>query len=40
MAGQSESIKKSVVTLQELSEDEKIRLQGENRERYQKKILF
>ena len=37
MAGQSESIKKAVVTLRELSEDEKIRLQCENRECYQKK---
>ena len=35
MAEQSESIKKAVVTLRELSEDEKIRLQGEARERYQ-----
>ena len=37
MAGQSESTKKAVVTLRELSEDEKIRLQCENRECYQKK---
>ena len=35
MAEQSESIKKAVVTLRELSEDEKIRLQCEARERYQ-----
>ena len=35
MAEQSESIKKAVVTLRELSEDEKIRLQYEARERYQ-----
>lgn len=35
MAEQSESIKKAVVTLWELSEDEKIRLQCEARERYQ-----
>ncbi|RGD65883.1 hypothetical protein DXA98_02420 [Lachnospiraceae bacterium OF09-6] len=35
MAEQSESIKKAVVTLRELSEDEKIRLQCEGRERYQ-----
>ena len=34
MAEQSESIKKAVVTLRELSEDEKIRLQCEARERY------
>mgnify|MGYP004602326109 FL=1 len=34
MAEQSESIKKAVVTLHELSEDEKIRLQCEARERY------
>ena len=33
MAEQSESIKKAVVTLCELSEDEKIRLQCEARER-------
>ena len=35
MTEQSESIKKAVVTLRELSEDEKIRLQCEARERYQ-----
>ena len=35
MAEQSESIKKAVVTLRELSEDEKIRQQCEARERYQ-----
>ena len=35
MAEQLESIKKAVVTLRELSEDEKIRLQCEARERYQ-----
>ena len=35
MAEQSESVKKAVVTLRELSEDEKIRLQCEARERYQ-----
>ena len=35
MAEQSESIKKAVVTLRKLSEDEKIRLQCEARERYQ-----
>ena len=35
LAEQSESIKKAVVTLRELSEDEKIRLQCEARERYQ-----
>ena len=35
MAEQSESIKKAGVTLRELSEDEKIRLQCEARERYQ-----
>ncbi len=35
MAEQSESIKKAVVTLRELSEDEKIRLQCEARERFQ-----
>lgn len=35
MAEQSESIKKAVVTLRELSENEKIRLQCEARERYQ-----
>ena len=35
MAERSESIKKAVVTLRELSEDEKIRLQCEARERYQ-----
>ena len=35
MAEQSESIKKAVGTLRELSEDEKIRLQCEARERYQ-----
>ena len=35
MAEQSESIKKSVVTLRELSEDEKIRQQCKARERYQ-----
>ena len=35
MVEQSESIKKAVVTLRELSEDEKIRLQCEARERYQ-----
>lgn len=35
VAEQSESIKKAVVTLRELSEDEKIRLQCEARERYQ-----
>ena len=35
MAEQSESIKKAVVTLRELSEDEKIRPQCEARERYQ-----
>lgn len=34
MAEQSESIKKAVVTLHEISEDEKIRLQCEARERY------
>ena len=35
MTEQSESIKKAVVTLRELSEDEKIRQQCEARERYQ-----
>ena len=35
MAEQSESIKKAVVTLRELSEDEKIRQQCEARELYQ-----
>ena len=35
MAEQSESIKKAVVTLRELSEDEKIRQQCEAREHYQ-----
>lgn len=35
MAEQSESIKKAVVTLRELSKDEKIRLQCEARERFQ-----
>ena len=35
MAEQSESIKKAVVTLRELSEDEKIRQQCEARERFQ-----
>ena len=35
MTEQSESIKKAVVTLRELSEDEKILLQCEARERYQ-----
>ena len=35
MTEQSESIKKAVVTLRELSEDEKIRQQCETRERYQ-----
>ena len=35
MTEQSESIKKAVVTLRELSEDEKIHLQCEARERYQ-----
>ena len=35
MAEQSESIKKAVVTLRELSEDEKICQQCEARERYQ-----
>ncbi len=35
MTEQSESIKKAVVTLRKLSEDEKIRLQCEARERYQ-----
>ena len=35
MAEQSESIKKAVVTLRELSEDEKIRQKCEARERYQ-----
>ena len=35
MTEQSESIKKAVVTLRELSEDEKIRHQCEARERYQ-----
>ena len=35
MAEQLESIKKAVVTLRELSEDEKIRQQCEARERYQ-----
>ena len=34
MAEQSESIKKAVVTLRQLSEEEKIRLQCEARERY------
>lgn len=34
MAEQSEAIKKAVVTMRELSNDEKIRLQCEARERY------